>query len=134
MSNPTASASVAPNESAIKIQVRPTRRPKRSAAPRKREKKRTSGRPSWAELCWPGSGKEIESALKTCGWFSTISFVGPRATEKMSTGTIRTAIEETQESASKKERNHHATATTAANFTKFAAMSRLATSRTTVRR
>jgi hypothetical protein len=43
--------------------VSPTRRPKRSAAPRKSEKKRTSGRPSCAELCSPGSGNEIERAL-----------------------------------------------------------------------
>src|SRR6266550_2498069 len=90
-SNATASASVVPNESAIASQVQPTRKPNRTAAARKREKKRMSGRPSWADECRPGSGKAMLRASKTCGWFLTISFVGPRATEKLSTGMIRTA-------------------------------------------
>jgi hypothetical protein len=39
------------------------------------------------------------SALKTSGWFSTISFVGPRATEKLSTGMMnpREGLEEAEE-------------------------------------
>ena len=81
ISNPTASASVVPNESVISTQVRPGRSEKTIVAPRKSAKKSTSGRPSWAELCSPGSGKAIESASKTCGCCSTITFVGPRKTE-----------------------------------------------------
>ncbi len=50
----------------------------------------------------------------------------------MSTGTIKTAMRSTQLSASKKARNHQATQTTAAIFTKLATMSRSAHSRTTL--
>ena len=72
---------MAANESDMSTHVRPGRSPKRTVAPRKSAKKRTSGSPSWAELCSPGMGKAIESALKICGCSSTITFVGPWKTE-----------------------------------------------------
>ena len=133
MSNATAPASVAAKESVISTQVSPGRRWKRTAEPRKSAKKRTSGRPSCAALCSPGSGKEIESASKICGCSSTITLVGPRKTEKVSTGTMRMATSSTQLTDSKKARNHQPAAVTAANLTKFAATSSPASSKRTAR-
>jgi hypothetical protein len=127
-------ANVAPKESAIASQVRLRRRPNRTAAPRKSAKKRTSVRPSWAADSSPGTRRKMLRASKTSGRSVVIVLVGPRATEKRSTGTIRRATSRTHQAASKNDRNHQPTKVAAASLAKFAAISRSVSEKSTARR
>ena len=81
MFHATATAIVAPNEAVRANQVGSTRSPNLTVAARNRLKKRRSGRPRFAALFSPGTGKANESVEKTCRWLWTMLFVGPRHTE-----------------------------------------------------
>jgi len=57
--------------------------------------------PRFAAECSPGTGNANESTVKTCSWFSTMCFVGPRQTEYASTHGMIAATSTTHERVSK---------------------------------
>ena len=102
-----------PNESVIAIHVHATRRPKTIGCAEEERKEEDVGQAELGGGVLAGMGKPMDRTLKTSGCSSTMCFVGPRSTEKMSTGTIRSATRSTQVAASKKARNHQPARATA---------------------
>ena len=101
-----ASTSVSEYIPVIASHVQPGRSPQRTAAARKRAKKRMSGGPSPAAPP-PGTTKATARAEYTCGWWLTISCVGPfgAKTESASTAGMIAAIRTTQLSCSNSRMN-----------------------------
>ncbi len=89
----------------IEIHVRRDPQPNRCAAARKSAKKTMSGGPMFAVEVSPGTCIATEIPSKTPGCSSVTYFVGPAATDQMSTHGTRNATSVSHQSSSNSDRN-----------------------------